>query len=131
MSENGLGRREVLGVAACGMALAACGTGGAESRPSLKGKVIAKAADVPVGGGTLIEDLKVVVTQPTEGVYKAFSASCTHKGCAVSAPKDNVIRCACHGSEFATDSGKATKGPATAPLASFQVKLQGDGIIVV
>ncbi|MEV0386086.1 Rieske (2Fe-2S) protein [Nonomuraea sp. NPDC050643] len=126
-----MGRREVLGVAACGMALAACGTGGAESRPSLKGKVIAKAADVPVGGGTLIEDLKVVVTQPTEGVYKAFSASCTHKGCAVSAPKDNVIRCACHGSEFATDSGKATKGPATAPLASFQVKLQGDGIIVV
>ncbi|SEH00597.1 Ferredoxin subunit of nitrite reductase or a ring-hydroxylating dioxygenase [Nonomuraea solani] len=133
MSENGLGRREVLGaagVAACGLALTACGTGGAESRPSLKGKVLAKTADVPVGGGALIEDLKVVVTQPSEGVYMAFSARCTHKGCAVSTPKDNVIRCACHGSEFATDSGKATKGPATAPLASFKVRVEGDGIVV-
>lgn len=134
MSENGVGRREMLGVAgvaACGLALTACGTGGAEAKPSLKGKVLAKTADVPVGGGKLIEDLKVVVTQPTQGVYKAFSAVCTHKGCQVGTPKDNVIRCACHGSEFAADSGKATKGPATAPLASFQVKAEGDGIVVV
>ncbi|MFG1710235.1 Rieske (2Fe-2S) protein [Nonomuraea sp. M3C6] len=131
---NGYARREMLGVAgvaACGLALAGCGTGGAKAQPSIKGKVIAKTADVPVGGGTLVEDLNVVVTQPTQGVYKAFSSVCTHKGCAVSAPKENVIRCACHGSEFAADSGKATKGPATAPLASFQVKVEGDGIVVV
>jgi Rieske Fe-S protein len=134
MPGNGFGRREMLGaagVAACGLALAGCGTGDAKARPSLKGKVIAKTADVPVGGGTLIEDLKVVVTQPTQGVYKAFSAVCTHKGCTVGTPKENVIMCACHGSEFAADSGKATKGPATAPLASFQVKVEGDGIVVV
>ncbi|MFG1700134.1 Rieske (2Fe-2S) protein [Nonomuraea sp. NPDC049309] len=134
MSGNGLGRREMLGaagVAACGLALAACGSGGAQTRPSLKGKVLAKTAEVPVGGGKLIEDLKVVVTQPQPGVFKAFSSLCTHKGCQVGTPEDNVIRCACHGSEFAADSGKATKGPATAPLASFQVKVEGDGIVVV
>ncbi|WP_246075517.1 Rieske (2Fe-2S) protein [Nonomuraea terrae] len=134
MSDNGLGRREMLGaagVAACGLALTACGAGQAQEPPSLKGKVIAKAADVPVGGGTLVDDLQVVVTQPAQGVYKAFSARCTHKGCKVSTPKDNVIRCACHGSEFAADTGQATKGPATAPLASFQVKLEGDGIVAV
>ncbi|TMR94701.1 Rieske (2Fe-2S) protein [Nonomuraea basaltis] len=119
------------GVAACGLALAGCGTGDAQTQPSLKGKVIAKTADVPVGGGKVIEDLKIVVTQPAQGVYKAFSAICTHKGCAVSTPKDNVIRCACHGSEFAADSGNATKGPATAPLAAFQVKAEGDGIVIV
>ncbi|WP_338087273.1 Rieske (2Fe-2S) protein, partial [Nonomuraea zeae] len=121
----------VAGVAACGLALAGCGAGDAKAQQSIKGKVIAKTADVPVGGGKLIEDLQVVVTQPTEGVYKAFSSVCTHKGCAVSTPKENIIRCACHGSEFAADSGKATKGPATAPLASFQVKVEGDGIVVV
>ncbi|MFG2075041.1 Rieske [2Fe-2S] domain-containing protein [Nonomuraea maritima] len=134
MSENGWGRREVLGtagVAACGLALTACGAEEATSTPNLKGKVIARTVDVPVGGGTLNTDLQVVVTQPSQGVYKAFSARCTHKGCKVSAPKDNVIRCACHGSEFAADSGKATKGPATAPLAGFQVKVEGDGIVVV
>jgi Rieske Fe-S protein len=134
MSDNGPGRREMLGavgVAACGLALTACGAGGAQAKPSLKGKVLAKTADVPVGGGKLIEDMKVVVTQPAQGVYKAFSALCTHKGCQVSSPKDNVIRCACHGSEFAADSGQATKGPATAPLPSFQVKVEGDGIVVI
>ncbi|MCF6470887.1 Rieske (2Fe-2S) protein [Nonomuraea sp. MG754425] len=120
------------GVAACGLALTACGSGGAAGdKPSLKGKVLAKTSEVPVGGGKLIGDLKVVVTQPTAGVYKAFSASCPHKGCTVRAPEENVIRCACHGSEFAADSGQATKGPATGPLASFQVKVEGDGIVVV
>ncbi|MGP3932635.1 Rieske (2Fe-2S) protein [Nonomuraea sp. KM88] len=130
---SGPGRRAVLGaagVAACGAALAGCGAGGAEAKPSLKGRVLAKTADVPVGGGTLVEDLKIVVTQPTQGVYKAFSALCPHKGCVVSTPEDNVIACACHGSEFAADSGKATKGPATGALASYQVKVEGDGIVV-
>jgi Rieske Fe-S protein len=133
MPEPGLGRREVLGAAgaaACGLALAGCGTGDAKAQPSLKGKVIAKTADVPVGGGKLLEDLDIVVTQPAQGVYKAFSAACTHKGCTVSTPKDNIIRCACHGSEFAADSGRATKGPATAPLTQFLVKAEGDGIVV-
>ncbi|MEU6713258.1 Rieske (2Fe-2S) protein [Nonomuraea sp. NPDC046802] len=134
MPENRLGRREMLGaagVAACGLTLARCGSGDAKAQPSLKGKVIAKTADVPVGGGKLIEDLRVVVTQPTQGVFMAFSSICTHKGCAVSTPKENIIRCACHGSEFAADSGQATKGPATAPLASFKIKVEGDGIVVV
>ncbi|WP_223167499.1 Rieske (2Fe-2S) protein [Nonomuraea sp. SYSU D8015] len=133
MPENGLGRREVLGaagVAACGLALAGCGTRDTKAQLNLKGKVIAKTADVPVGGGKVIEDLNIVVAQPAQGVYKAYSSICTHKGCAVGTPKDNVMRCACHGSEFAADSGKPTKGPATAPLAAFQVKVQGDGIVV-
>ncbi|MEU6728914.1 Rieske (2Fe-2S) protein [Nonomuraea wenchangensis] len=132
-SGGGPGRREVLGVAGvavCGVALAACGTGDTQARPSLKGQVIAKTADVPVGGGKLIGDLKLVVTQPQQGVYKAFSAACTHKGCTVSTPKDNIITCACHGSEFAADSGAPNKGPATAPLTAIAVKVEGDGIVV-
>ncbi|WP_345386165.1 Rieske (2Fe-2S) protein [Nonomuraea salmonea] len=83
------------------------------------------------GRGKLIEDLKVVVTQPEPGVFKAFSSLCTHKGCQVGTPKDNVIRCACHGSEFTADTGKATKGPATGSLPSFPVKVEGDGIVIV
>ncbi|WP_260478144.1 Rieske (2Fe-2S) protein [Nonomuraea sp. WAC 01424] len=135
-NDSGLGRREMLGVAgiaACGLALAGCGAGDAKAQQvsTIKGKVIAKTADVPVGGGKLVNEWKIVVTQPTQGVYKAYSAVCTHKGCMVGTPKDNVITCACHGSEFAADSGKATKGPATAPLTVYQVKVEGDGIVVV
>ncbi|SEM00330.1 Rieske (2Fe-2S) protein [Nonomuraea pusilla] len=132
---GGPARREVLGaagVAVCGLALAGCGSAsaGPTQASGIKGKVIAKTADVPVGGGVLVDEWKIVVTQPSQGVYKAYSAICTHKGCTVGTPEDNVITCACHGSEFAADSGKPTKGPATAPLTAYQVKVEGDGIVV-
>ncbi|WP_327091783.1 Rieske (2Fe-2S) protein [Nonomuraea sp. NBC_01738] len=132
-----IGRRKALGVAGVavgGLALAGCGGGGAAAEgpaPGIKGQVIAKAADVPVGGGTVVQKWKIVVTQPKEGEFKAFSAVCTHKGCAVGSPKDGVLTCPCHGSEFDAGSGKCLKGPATAPLAVYQVKLEGDGIVVV
>ena len=38
---------------------------------------------MPVGGGKIFAAEKVVVTQPTEGDFKAFSAVCTHQGCVV------------------------------------------------
>ncbi|GGP08830.1 Rieske (2Fe-2S) protein [Nonomuraea glycinis] len=132
-----VGRREALGaagIAACGLALAGCGTGDAAAEPAakgIKGQVIAKTADVPVGGGTVVRKWKIVVTQPSEGVYKAYSSACPHRGCAVGAPKDNVMRCPCHGSEFAADTGEAMTGPATRALIAYQVKVEGDGIVVV
>ncbi|NUW41611.1 Rieske (2Fe-2S) protein [Nonomuraea rhodomycinica] len=135
-SGRGVGRREALGIAGaavCGLAVAGCGAGGQESAPvqSIKGQVLAKTADVPVGGGTLVEQWKIMITQPAEGVFKAFSAICPHRGCAVGSPQDSVMTCPCHGSEFAADSGKCLKGPATAPLTAYQVKVVGDGIVAV
>lgn len=121
------------GAAACGVAaLAACGDGTPQQVPGIKGKEIAKTADVPVGGGTVVKQYKIVVTQPSEGVFKAYSASCPHRGCAVSTPKDNVMTCPCHGSEFDAATGQATKGPASgSKLVAYEVKVQGDGIVVV
>ncbi|MBB6348504.1 Rieske (2Fe-2S) protein [Nonomuraea muscovyensis] len=130
------GRREALGaagIAACGLALAGCGSGGQDASrvPGIKGKVIARTADVPVGGGKVVDQWKIVVTQPSEGVYKAFSAICPHRGCAVGSPENDVMTCPCHGSEFAADTGKCLKGPASGPLTPYQVKVEGDGIVVV
>lgn len=131
-----IGRREVLGaagVAVCGVALAGCSSGGdaAPGVTGIKGKVIAKTSEVPVGGGKVLQKWRIVITQPTEGVFKAFSSSCPHKGCAVSGPEEGVMTCPCHGSEFAADSGKCLKGPADAPLAAYPLKVEGDGIILV
>ena len=92
------------GVAVVGTAsLAACGeasdavAGAASSAASAAGGAIAEA-DIPVGGGKVFEALKVVVTQPTDGEYKAFSAVCTHQGCTVKGVGNGVITCPCHGS---------------------------------
>ncbi|GAA0834820.1 Rieske (2Fe-2S) protein [Streptosporangium amethystogenes subsp. fukuiense] len=129
-------RRQVIaaaGAVACGAALAGCGSGepAAIVPPGIKGKVIARTADIPVGGGKVITKWKIVITQPTSGLFRAFTASCPHRGCAVGRVGDGVIHCPCHGSEFAADSGKCLKGPAEAPLVQYALKLEGDGIIVV
>ncbi|WP_329079018.1 MULTISPECIES: Rieske (2Fe-2S) protein [unclassified Streptosporangium] len=130
-------RRQVIaaaGAVACGAALTGCGGGesaAAAVPPGIKGKVIARTADIPVGGGKVIGKWKIVITQPTSGVFRAFTASCPHRGCAVGRIGDGVIRCPCHGSEFAVDSGKCLKGPAEAPLAQYTLKVEGDGIIMV
>jgi nitrite reductase/ring-hydroxylating ferredoxin subunit len=99
--------------------------------PGIKGKVVARTAEIPVGGGTVLDTWKIVITQPSRGVFKAFTASCPHKGCAVGRVGDGVIHCPCHGSEFAADSGRCLKGPAEAPLTEFPLRVEGDGIVLL
>ena len=61
---------------------------------------MAQVSDIPVGGGVIIDDPAVVITQPAEGEVKAFTAICTHQGCLVSEVVDNEIICPCHGSQL-------------------------------
>ncbi|MEU2157035.1 Rieske (2Fe-2S) protein [Streptomyces sp. NPDC019396] len=90
------------------------------------GKVIARTADIPEGGGKVIGD--VVVTQPKAGEFKAFSAKCTHQGCAVKNVSENMINCPCHNSMFDASDGSVHKGPATSPLPSAAIVVEGDSI---
>jgi Rieske Fe-S protein len=87
-------------------------------------------SDVPVGGGAIFPDDKVVVTQPTKGDFKAFSATCTHKGCPVSEIAKEEIVCKCHGSRFSIKDGSVVNGPAEAPLAAKKVAVDGAKITV-
>ena len=91
---------------------------------------IGKAADVPVGGGKIYSGDKVVVTQPTQGQFKAFSAICTHQGCPVSEIKGTSIDCTCHGSKFSIKDGSVLAGPATKPLQELEVTTTGGEISV-
>jgi Rieske Fe-S protein len=90
-------------------------------------KAIAKTADVPVGSGVIVGE--VVVTQPSAGVFKGFSAKCTHKGCTVDKVADGTIDCPCHGSKFNLD-GSVANGPAQTPLEAQAVTVQGDSIVL-
>ena len=87
------------------------------------------AADVPVGGGTVI-DQSVVVTQPAKGEFKAFSAICTHQGCTVGSVTDGQIVCPCHGSHFSIKDGSPVSGPAPSPLAARRSPCPGGQITV-
>jgi Rieske Fe-S protein len=134
-----LTRRGVIhGAAVGGLALpllAACGGGGSStanggSSPSAVPSVSAAAAAIPVGGGKIFADQLVVVTQPAKGDFKAFSATCTHQGCAVTQVTDGQIVCPCHASHYSIEDGSVLSGPAPRPLPEYPVKTEGDQVVV-
>ena len=130
--DSALTRRTVLtGAAAIGVtsALAACGDSGSSGNPG-SGPVTVSAADVPVGGGKILASERVVVTQPTAGNFKAFSAACTHQGCVVARVEKSQITCTCHGSVFSAADGSVVNGPATRALTGKTVNVSGDTITV-
>lgn len=93
------------------------------------GTRLGAAADVPVGGGKVFETLEVVVTQPTAGDYRGFSAICTHTGCIVTTVSDGTINCPCHGSRYRLD-GTVAAGPAPRPLRPRGVTVDGGQIVL-
>ncbi|MGW3625147.1 Rieske (2Fe-2S) protein [Streptomyces sp. NPDC000880] len=117
-----------VGGAGLTVALTACGGSddGGQKAAGDAGKVLAKTADIPEGGGKVIGD--VVVTQPKAGEFKAFSSKCTHQGCAVKDVANGVINCPCHGSLFNAADGSVKQGPATSPLPPASITVDGDTI---
>jgi Rieske Fe-S protein len=153
---HGLGRRRLLcGAALLGVGvpvLAACGSdesptsGGAPAGQSAgssgsptpddpkggggaAGGALVATADVPVGGGVVLDDQKIVVTQPTKGDFKAFTAICTHQGCVVGSVADNTITCPCHGSQYSAEDGSVITGPATGALTPVDVTVKGGSVV--
>jgi nitrite reductase/ring-hydroxylating ferredoxin subunit len=119
--------------------ITACGAGGSSSAPAGQGTsaaaggasaALAATSDIPVGSGTIFPGPKVVVTQPTAGEFKAFSAVCTHMGCIVSQVSNGTIDCPCHGSQYSITTGDVVAGPAPKPLATENIKVSGDSIFL-
>ncbi|MFF6835053.1 MULTISPECIES: Rieske 2Fe-2S domain-containing protein [unclassified Streptomyces] len=96
--------------------------------PEDDGEALARTSEIPVGGGAVFPEEKVVVTQPTAGEFKAFSAVCTHQGCLVNKVADGTIDCPCHGSKFRVADGSVVTGPATRPLPAERIDVSGGTI---
>lgn len=125
------------GLAGLAGTLAACGSsapvaGGAASSGGSPaagaagpaGSTLSTTSDIPVGGGKVFIAARVVVTQPTAGEFKGFSAVCTHMQCIVDAVADGTIDCPCHGSQFSAVDGHVVAGPAPSPLPAQPLKVQ-------
>lgn len=138
MTEFETSRRNLIhGAAAAGVALpllAACGSSTSGSTPTGGGGTTPaagiKMADIPVGGGKIFADQGVVVTQPKAGEFKAFSTTCTHRGCKVDKVADGTIDCPCHGSMYSIEDGSVVGGPAPAPLPEKTVTPSGTTLTV-
>ncbi|MFJ4979122.1 Rieske (2Fe-2S) protein [Streptomyces coeruleorubidus] len=145
MTSSTTRRTVLLATGATGAAalVAACGGGGdddsgsvptgsatdQEAGPSAPaGQELASTDEIPVGGGKIFKDEEVVVTQPEQGRFKAFSAICTHQRCTVASVSDGTINCVCHGSKFRIADGSVAHGPATRPLPAERITVEGDSV---
>lgn len=134
-----LSRRQALGgVATVGLGvplLAACGSGGSDAADVQSGAELAKTSDVPVGGGLVLSDQQLIITQPKAGTFKAFSNICTHRQCPITTIQGDEMVCGCHGSQFSISDGRNTVGPggepagSTANLATVDIKVAGTSIV--
>lgn len=140
-------RREVLatgGIVVAAGVVAACSSGGsgmsgepAESptaTPDAGGAspsgALAAIADIPVGGGVVVAEPPLVIVQPTAGAILGYTAVCPHQGCLVSEVVDNQIICPCHQSYFSAEDGAVISGPAKTGLASADVQIDGDYVVL-
>jgi Rieske Fe-S protein len=138
VARSGTSRRTVLGGAGAvgaealaAATLAACGDVGIQpvAAPTRTGPVaLGPTSDVPVGGGKVYADQVVVVTQPSPGSFKCFSATCTHAGCLLHDVTGGTINCTCHGSQFSIVDGSVTRPPAERPLPAEQITVTGGEI---
>lgn len=87
---------------------------------------------VPDGSGLVVNNpnggMVLVVRNGSD--VKAYNAACTHMGTTVQAPVDGVSTCPSHGSQFNTADGSVKHGPASAPLAKINVKVEGDQVVL-
>jgi nitrite reductase/ring-hydroxylating ferredoxin subunit len=104
---------------------AAASSGGAAAAGGGGGTALGPTSEIAVGGGKVFTAAKVVVTQPSAGEYKGFSAVCTHQQCLVDQVADGTIDCPCHGSKFSIKDGSVVAGPAPSPLPAASVTVTG------
>jgi nitrite reductase/ring-hydroxylating ferredoxin subunit len=122
------------GLTAAGL-LAACGNNNTAhaagpspaTSSAASAAVLARTADVPVAGGTVVG--AVLLVQPVAGTFKAYDAACPHKGVLLKAPADGVVKCPAHGSTFRAADGSLLGGPATRGLTEIAIAVDGADIV--
>ncbi len=127
----------VAGAAVGAVALSACGsdtpsTGSAAAPPAAApGETLTALSDIEVGkakAAKTADGKDVIVTRTADGTAAAFSAICTHQGCAV-VPDGAELKCPCHNSIFDAATGAVKKGPADQPLPSIAVKVTNGQVV--
>jgi 3-phenylpropionate/trans-cinnamate dioxygenase ferredoxin subunit len=90
--------------------------------------------DLPTVGAVQaeIDGQKVAIVRDSAGGIHAIDDTCSHANVSLSEGdvEDGEIECWLHGSRFDLRTGKPTGLPATAPIAVYPVKIDGDDVFV-
>ena len=97
---------------------------------------VAKTTDIPEGEARrfVVDRIEIAVVNLGEGRFFALDDICSHAESSLSEGEvdvdDETIECPRHGSVFDVTSGKPKTLPATVPVATFPVKVEGDSILI-
>lgn len=94
---------------------------------------VARVGEIPVGGVKVVrlEDQPIALFHLADGYY-AMDDLCTHDGGPLAEGEilDTMIECPRHGARFDIRTGAVLRLPATAPVPTYAVRVEGDEIKV-
>jgi cytochrome b6-f complex iron-sulfur subunit len=102
------------------------------SESSSQSVVAGKVGDFKRNSGAIFKfgSKPGILVHTPEGEWKAFSAVCTHLNCTVQYRDDlHQIWCACHNGHYDL-LGRNVSGPPPRPLEEYEVRVQGEDIVV-
>lgn len=87
---------------------------------------VGKADDIKEGEATAFQvSGEEVAVARSDGTLYAFNDICTHRRCNLAMGGEiegTTITCECHGSMFDMSTGEVVEGPATEPIATYEVR---------
>jgi 3-phenylpropionate/trans-cinnamate dioxygenase ferredoxin subunit len=97
---------------------------------------IARTEDIPEGEARRFEvgGYEIAVANLGEGEFRALGDVCSHAQAFLHEgevdPEERTIECPRHGSVFDLESGRPVSLPATLPVPTYAIKVEGDEIKV-
>jgi Rieske Fe-S protein len=91
------------------------------------------ASDVPPGRAVQFSDANgdpAWLLHEPNGDFRAFSAICTHAGCAVDLSGGEFV-CPCHGGSYSAATGAVLAGPPPSPLPPLAIKVVNGDVRLV
>jgi 3-phenylpropionate/trans-cinnamate dioxygenase ferredoxin subunit len=97
---------------------------------------VGKVSDIPEGEARrfVANRIEIAVANLGNGTFLAVDDICSHAESSLSEGEvdtdDETIECPRHGSVFDLRSGRPRSLPATTPVLTFPVKVEGDSILI-
>ena len=97
---------------------------------------VGKASDVPEGEARrfVANRIEVCVANLGDGTFLAVDDVCSHAEASLSEGEvdveDEIIECPRHGSVFDLRTGQPRSLPATLPVVTFPVKVEGEALLI-
>ena len=94
---------------------------------------IARAGEIPTGEArAVLVDGQPVAIYNVNGEFFATCDVCSHEEASLADGwlDDDVVTCPSHGAEFNVRTGEVLSLPATEPIATYPVRVEGDDIYV-